>query len=86
MTILRPVAALRRAPTALLLAAAALVAACDRKPAGPPAQAGPVEVGVITVTPTAVTLTRELPGRTSAFKVAEVRARVNGIVPPWSEK
>jgi membrane fusion protein (multidrug efflux system) len=27
-----------------------------------------------------VTLTRELPGRTSAFRVAEVRARVNGIV------
>ncbi len=29
---------------------------------------------------TAVTLTRELPGRTSAYRVAEVRARVNGIV------
>ena len=27
-----------------------------------------------------MTLTRELPGRTSAFRVAEVRARVNGIV------
>jgi membrane fusion protein (multidrug efflux system) len=39
-----------------------------------------VEVGVVTVEPTAVTLTRELPGRTSAFRVAEVRARVNGIV------
>lgn len=34
----------------------------------------------MTIAPTAVTLTRELPGRTSAFKVAEVRARVNGIV------
>jgi membrane fusion protein (multidrug efflux system) len=44
------------------------------------AQAGPVEVGVVTVEPTSVTLTRELPGRTSAFRVAEVRARVNGIV------
>lgn len=40
----------------------------------------PVEVGVITVQPERVTLTRELPGRTSAFRVAEVRARVNGIV------
>ncbi len=27
-----------------------------------------------------MTLTRELPGRTSAYRVAEVRARVNGIV------
>jgi membrane fusion protein (multidrug efflux system) len=39
-----------------------------------------VEVGVVTVQPTPVTLTRELPGRTSPFRVAEVRARVNGIV------
>lgn len=61
------------------LAALALLAACNRKPAAPP-PAGPVEVGVITVEPTAVTLTRELPGRTSAYRVAEVRARVNGIV------
>lgn len=37
-------------------------------------------VGVITVTPRPVTLTRELPGRTSAYRVAEVRARINGIV------
>ena len=40
----------------------------------------PAEVGVITVQAQPVTLTRELPGRTSAFRVAEVRARVNGIV------
>jgi membrane fusion protein (multidrug efflux system) len=35
---------------------------------------------VVTLQPTAVTLTRELPGRTSAYRVAEVRARVNGIL------
>jgi membrane fusion protein (multidrug efflux system) len=35
---------------------------------------------VITVQAQPLTLTRELPGRTSAFRVAEVRARVNGIV------
>lgn len=46
--------------------------------AGGPAR--PAEVGVITVQPQAVTLTKELPGRTSAFRVAEVRARVDGIV------
>lgn len=44
---------------------------------GPPP---PTEVGVVTVEPQSVTLTRELPGRTSAFRTAEVRARVNGIV------
>jgi membrane fusion protein (multidrug efflux system) len=37
-------------------------------------------VGVVTISPAPLTLTRELPGRTSAFRVAEVRARVNGIV------
>jgi membrane fusion protein, multidrug efflux system len=64
---------------ALLVAVA--VAACggDAAPpaSGPP---GPVEVGVVTVEPRDVTLSRELPGRISAFRVAEVRARVNGIV------
>ncbi len=59
-----------------------IVAACGkddsaRKPAGPPPTP---EVGVITVQPQSVVLTRELPGRTSAYRVAEVRARVNGIV------
>lgn len=38
------------------------------------------EVGVIVVQPENVTLTRELPGRTSPIRIAEVRARVNGIV------
>jgi membrane fusion protein (multidrug efflux system) len=39
-----------------------------------------LEVGVYTVKTEPVTLTRKLPGRTSAYRVAEVRARVNGIV------
>jgi membrane fusion protein (multidrug efflux system) len=65
------------------LAITAALGACGKdKPAGPPpgAAQGPVQVGVITVTTQPVTLTRELPGRTSALRVAEVRARVNGIV------
>ncbi len=64
---------------ALLLALTGL-AACKGGPGGPPPATGPVEVGVITLAPAAVTLTRELPGRTSPFRVAEVRARVSGIV------
>jgi membrane fusion protein, multidrug efflux system len=69
----------RRASRLLPLAATALLAACGSRSGGP-APAGPVEVGVVTITPRALTLTRELPGRTSAYRVAEVRARVNGIV------
>lgn len=40
----------------------------------------PTEVGVVTVKEAPLTLNRSLPGRTSPFRVAEVRARVNGIV------
>ncbi len=64
--------------------AAALIAGCGHKqaasPAGPGGPGGPVEVSVLTITPAPVTLTQDLPGRISAFRVAEVRARVNGIV------
>ncbi|WP_395736341.1 efflux RND transporter periplasmic adaptor subunit [Prosthecobacter sp.] len=60
------------------------LAACEKKPAGPPPAAmgpmGPVEVGVLTIATAPVTLTQDLPGRISAIRVAEVRARVSGIV------
>jgi membrane fusion protein (multidrug efflux system) len=54
------------------------LAACGQKP--PVHSPGPPEVGVMTVSPQAVTTTTELPGRTNAFLVAQVRARVDGIV------
>ena len=38
------------------------------------------EVSVVTVQPSIVTLTSDLPGRTSPYLVAEVRPQVNGIV------
>ena len=63
--------------------ACALLAACSHEDAKPAAQRGPAtpsEVGVVTIQPVPLTLTKELPGRTSALRVAEVRARVNGIV------
>ena len=64
-----------------LLALGALLPSCNREvSAAKKAPGGPVEVGVMTVTASPVTLTTELPGRTSAVRVAEVRARVNGIV------
>jgi membrane fusion protein (multidrug efflux system) len=59
-------------------AAAALLAACGPKQSAPPPQTP--EVGVVTVEPSAVPVITELPGRTSAFLVAQVRARVDGIV------
>ena len=58
---------------------AALVLAGCGKEADPPAPTVP-EVGVITIKPQAITVTNELPGRTSAYRIAQVRARVDGIV------
>lgn len=59
--------------------ATALLAACNA-PAPPPAAPPPAEVTVVTLQPRALTLTRELPGRTSPFLVAEVRPQVGGII------
>jgi len=62
---------------AMAVAAALLVSACGQQaPPAPP----PPEVGVITVAAQPVTNVVELPGRVQAFRTAEVRARVNGIV------
>jgi membrane fusion protein (multidrug efflux system) len=60
----------------LLLAAAAL-GACSKDAGGPPP---PPEVGVITLAPRAIAITDQLPGRTTAYRVAEVRPQVTGIV------
>jgi membrane fusion protein (multidrug efflux system) len=43
-------------------------------------QTPPPEVSVVTVAPEAVSLTTELPGRIDPVRVAQVRARVDGIV------
>jgi len=62
------------------LAASVLVlVACKGHPAAQQ-QGGPAEVTVVTLKPQAVTVTRELPGRTSAYQIAEVRPQVNGII------
>lgn len=48
---------------------------------GPPGGARPpAEVSVVTLKQEPVTLTTELPGRTSAFRIAEVRPQVNGVL------
>jgi membrane fusion protein (multidrug efflux system) len=57
------------------------LSACDKPVAAAEKPAPkPVEVGVLTLVAREVTLTRDLPGRVAARRVAEVRARVNGIV------
>jgi len=71
--------------TALALSTAALALAfsgCGKNGGG---QGGPggwptPEANVLTIATQPVTLSRELPGRTSAYRVAEVRARITGIV------
>jgi len=65
-------------PFALTLAIAAAVAACGGD--NPQPQQGAGQVTVVTLKSESVSLTRELPGRTNAFLIAEVRPQVNGIV------
>jgi membrane fusion protein (multidrug efflux system) len=59
-----------------------LLAACsDKKPAAPGAGAPPPSsVSVITVEPEQVAIITDLPGRIEASRIAEVRARIAGIV------
>lgn len=52
---------------------------CDRRPQSAP-PAGPPEVAVITVVEEPVVLTTELPGRTAAFRIAEIRPQVSGLI------
>lgn len=60
-----------------LIAALASTACRPASSAPPP---GPVEVAVVTVRSEPVTLTTELPGRTAAYLVAEVRPQVSGLL------
>ena len=72
-----------------LLLVLPLFAACSPDGKGGPAGSGagsppggmpPPEVGVVQVGNGAATLTQELPGRVTAVRTAQVRARVDGIV------
>ncbi len=56
------------------------LAACGAPKDKPDRDQGPPEVGVVTLQAAPVTLTTELPGRTSPFEISEVRPQVSGIV------
>ncbi|HTI73106.1 MAG TPA: efflux RND transporter periplasmic adaptor subunit [Candidatus Limnocylindria bacterium] len=71
----------RRSCLIVLLAALPWLSGCSPKAAAPAAGAGaPTEVGVVTVKTESIPLMAKLPGRVTAIRVAQVRARVPGIL------
>jgi len=66
-----------RSISSAALVAALLLSACGKQ--APPPRPTP-QVGVVTVQMQPVTLTTELPGRTSPFESSEVRPQVDGII------
>ncbi|MHA6639246.1 efflux RND transporter periplasmic adaptor subunit [Stutzerimonas frequens] len=61
-----------------ILAVAVFLAGCQEE-AAPPAQQKP-RVGIVTVQTEPFAVTTDLPGRTRAYRIAEVRPQVNGII------
>lgn len=74
------------AAAGLTLIAALFLAGCEggKPPAGPGGPGGGPgmvpDVGLVTVAVSPVTLATELPGRTSPYRIAEVRPQVGGII------
>jgi membrane fusion protein (multidrug efflux system) len=62
----------------IALASGLLLSACGQH-TGPAAAPVP-EVATVVIAPQSITLTTELPGRTAAFRVAEIRPQVNGLI------
>src|SRR5579872_1389704 len=58
--------------------ALALVGSCSQKTQAPPPSPGVVRV--TTLKSESVSLTTDLPGRTVAFRVAEIRPQVSGVI------
>lgn len=79
-----PLPLLRPLSIAVIAACALASTGCDSSTQAAPPGAGakmpPPQVAVYTVTPQTLPVTTELPGRTSAHQIAEVRPQVGGIV------
>jgi membrane fusion protein (multidrug efflux system) len=63
--------------TMVILIAGLILSGCGKKTNGPPPMP---EVAVVTIQPRPVVMTTELPGRTAAYLIAEVRPQVGGII------
>lgn len=63
----------------LMLSGSLALTGCDDKQAQQGGQQMPA-VGVVTVKTEPLQITTELPGRTSAYRIAEVRPQVSGII------
>ncbi len=59
---------------------ALILSSCQKPKGGMPPGAGVPEVIVVTLVPQRVEITTELPGRTSPFRIADVRPQVGGII------
>lgn len=65
----------------LMLSGSLALTGCDDKPAQQQQGAGQApEVGVVTVKAAPLQITTDLPGRTTAYRIAEVRPQVSGII------
>jgi membrane fusion protein (multidrug efflux system) len=71
---------LRIVPAVALVPALALAGCGSSADAQKRGQRGTPQVGFVVVSPTAVPLETTLPGRTSAFRTAEVRPQVTGVI------
>ena len=64
----------------LMLSGSFLLTGCDNNKSEQAAQQQAPEVGVVTLKTEPLKISTELPGRTSAYRVAEVRPQVSGII------
>lgn len=73
---------IRNSGIGLVLAAATVLAGCNDKNAGGagPQPGGAPQVGVMTVKRERIAVSNELPGRTNAYLIAEVRPQVGGLI------
>jgi membrane fusion protein (multidrug efflux system) len=71
---------LRTAGAAAIVSAMAVLAGCSKSTSEAPRTQQVAEVGVFKVAQEALQITTELPGRTAAYQVAEVRPQVSGLI------
>ncbi len=75
---MRPAIARHAAKLCLLLVLTGCLGGCDDKP--PPPAPAKLQVGVVTIHAAPVAITTDLPGRVTAFRVAEIRPQVAGVI------